>query len=157
MFPARRIVCPTDFSEASLQALAGAGDIALHNEAEVFLIHVIPVSLGTADRCMPITVPEYERFLQPQRRLEELAQSLAVKGVKVQVVLGRGDAASEIVRIAKEKAADVIVIATHGNTGWRHLAFGSVAEKVVRYACCAVLTIRAKPVSPEKAAGPSKP
>jgi nucleotide-binding universal stress UspA family protein len=57
-------------------------------------------------------------------------------------MLGRGDAASEIVRIAKEKGADLIVIATQGNTGWRHFAFGSVAEKVVRLATCPVLSIR---------------
>jgi nucleotide-binding universal stress UspA family protein len=156
MFPAKKIVCPTDFSDASLQALASATAIAAHNDAEVYLVHVIPVSLGTADRCMPITVPEYERFLQPQRRLEQIAEPLAAKGLKTQIVLGRGDAASEIVRIAKEKGADVIVIATHGNTGWRHFAFGSVTEKVVRLACCAVLTIRAKATTTEKAASSPK-
>jgi len=152
MFPAKKIVCPTDFSDGSLQALAAASAIAVHNEAEIFLVHVIPVSLGTADRCMPITVPEYERFLQPQRRLEKIAEPLAAKGLKTQIVIGRGDAATEIVRIAREKAADIIIIATHGNTGWRHLAFGSVTEKVVRLACCAVLTIRAKATTAEKAA-----
>ena len=47
-------------------------------------------------------------------------------------MIGAGDAASEIVRIASEQSADLIVIATHGLTGWRHLVFGSVAEKVIR-------------------------
>jgi nucleotide-binding universal stress UspA family protein len=154
MFPSKRIVCPTDFSEASLQALANATEIALHNQAEVYLVHVIPVSLTTADRCMPITMPEYQRFLKPQQRLQQIAESLLAKGLKTEIVTGRGDPATEIVRIAKEKGADMIVIATHGNTGWRHFAFGSVAEKVVRLACCPVLSIRAAAVagaaSPEK-------
>ena len=156
MFPAKKIVCPIDFSDGSLQALANAAAIAEHNEAEICLVHVIPVSLGTADRCMPITVPEYKRFLQPQHRLEQIAEPLKAKGLKTHIVIGGGDAASEIVRIAKEKAADLIVIATHGNTGWRRLAFGSVTEKVVRLACCAVLTIRAKATTAEKAASSPK-
>ena len=143
MFPSQRIVCPTDFSEASLQALANAADIALHNQAQIYLVHVIPVTLTTADRCMPITMPEYQRFLKPQERLQQIAESLQAKGLKAEIVTGRGDPATEIVRIAKEKGADMIVIATQGNTGWRHFAFGSVAEKVVRLASCPVLSIRA--------------
>jgi nucleotide-binding universal stress UspA family protein len=51
-------------------------------------------------------------------------------------------AAHEIVRLANEHAVDLIVIATHGETGWRRLVFGSVAEKVVRLAECPVLTIQ---------------
>jgi nucleotide-binding universal stress UspA family protein len=142
MFPAKTIVCPIDFSEASLQALANASDIAVHNGAEVYLIHVIPILLADAEPAAIMTLPEYEQFLQPQQRLKKAAETLLAKGLKVHTMLGRGDAASEIVRIAKEKGADLIVIATHGNTGWRHFAFGSVAEKVVRLATCPVLSIR---------------
>jgi nucleotide-binding universal stress UspA family protein len=142
MFPAKTILCPTDFSEASLQALANASDIAVHNGAEVYLIHVIPNLLANAEPAAAMTLPEYEQFLQPQQRLKQAAEPLIARGIKVQTVLGHGDAASEIVRIAKEKRADLIVIATHGNTGWRHFAFGSVAEKVVRLAFCPVLSIR---------------
>ena len=52
-----------------------------------------------------------------------------------------GDAAEEIVRLAKTEAANLIVIATHGLTGWRHLVFGSVAEKVIRLSDQPVLVI----------------
>jgi len=55
-----------------------------------------------------------------------------------------GDPAQEICQAAKEKGADLIVIATHGQTGWRRLVFGSVTEKVVRLAPCPVLTIPAQ-------------
>jgi universal stress protein A len=54
-----------------------------------------------------------------------------------------GDPAPEIVRLAEQEVVDLIVIATHGQSGWRHFVFGSVAEKVVRLAPCPVLTIRA--------------
>ena len=57
-------------------------------------------------------------------------------------MVGHGDVADEIVRIGEIEKADLIVIATHGTTGWRRFMFGSVAEKVVRLAKCPVLTIR---------------
>ena len=56
-----------------------------------------------------------------------------------------GEAAPEILRIAQQEHVDLIVIASHGLTGWRRLVFGSVAEKVVRQATCPVLTIMAPP------------
>jgi nucleotide-binding universal stress UspA family protein len=143
MFPAKRILCPVDFSEASVKTLSNAAEIALHNQAEMYLVHVLPVMLadgGASTVLMPL--PEYERLLQPHHRLEELAKPLLARGLKVETLITRGDPASEIVRVAKQKGADIIVIATLGKTGWRHLAFGSVAEKVVRTACCPVLSIR---------------
>ncbi len=66
-----------------------------------------------------------------------------VKFTTVRTIIGHGDAATEIVRIAEKEHADLIVISTHGMTGFRHLVFGSVAEKVVRLAKCPVLTTRA--------------
>ena len=143
MFPSKRILCPTDFSEAANQAFSNAADIALHNQAEIYLVHVLPGILadgGSSALVMPL--PEYERLLQPQERLEELAKPLRERGLKVHTVVARGDPATEIVKLAKQKAVDIIVIATQGRTGWRHLAFGSVAEKVVRTATCPVLSIR---------------
>jgi nucleotide-binding universal stress UspA family protein len=142
MFPAKKILCPTDFSTASVQAFSNAAEIALHNEAEIYLVHVLPVLMADAESTVLMQLRDYERILQPQQRLEELAKPLLAKGIKVQTLVTRGDPANEIVNIAKQKMVDLIVIATHGNTGWRRLAFGSVAEKVVRTATCPVLSIR---------------
>jgi nucleotide-binding universal stress UspA family protein len=142
MFPAKKILCPTDFSEAASQALSTAADVALHNQAEIYLIHVSRVLLLDADPAFVNQLREYEQFLKPQEQLERLAKPLLEKGLRTQIVIGHGDAAGEIVRIAEQKSADIIVIATHGKTGWRRLAFGSVAEKVVRTATCPVLVIR---------------
>jgi universal stress protein A len=63
------------------------------------------------------------------------------EGIRSRSVIATGDAADEIVRVANDEAADLIVIATHGLTGWRHLVFGSVAEKVIRHADCPVLVV----------------
>jgi nucleotide-binding universal stress UspA family protein len=65
------------------------------------------------------------------------------KELHVRQIVALGEAADEIIRISEETKADLVVIATHGQTGWRRLVFGSVAEKVVRLAPCPVLTIRA--------------
>jgi nucleotide-binding universal stress UspA family protein len=143
MFPAKKILCPIDFSEASIQAFANAVEIALHNQAEIYLLHVLPGLLadgGGSTVLLPL--PEYKGLLKPHQRLEELTKPLLAKGLNAQILITRGDPASEIVKAAKQKAVDIIVIATLGKTGWRHLAFGSVAEKVMRTATCPVLSIR---------------
>jgi nucleotide-binding universal stress UspA family protein len=69
---------------------------------------------------------------------KEISEELRIHAMVVQ-----GDAANEIVEIADRKSIDLVVIATHGKTGWRRAVFGSVAEKVVRLAGCPVLTIQA--------------
>jgi hypothetical protein len=69
-----------------------------------------------------------------QTKLGELSRELTTGNTTVRTVVGHGDAASEIVRIAEHEHADLIVIATHGMTGWRRVLFGSVAERVVRLA-----------------------
>jgi nucleotide-binding universal stress UspA family protein len=78
------------------------------------------------------------------QRLHELDHKLTAKGVKVRSEVGTAnDVGMEIIRLAEHDNVDLIVIATHGMTGWHRLAFGSVAEKVVRLAACPVLLLRA--------------
>ena len=147
MLPIRRIVCPTDFSPAAGRAVAEATQLGLQFQAELILVHVVPVLPAVpSDPNFTFEVPEYEQALHAdaERRLGGLAAEIAPKGLAVRTAVGHGDAGSEIVRIAAEEAADLIVIATHGTTGWRHAMFGSVAEKVVRLAHRPVLTIPAQ-------------
>ena len=146
MLPLRRILCPTDFSEPSSQAFSVAGELASQFGAEVRLVHVLSaVPALPPDPNYLFRVPEYEQALHAdaQRRLQKLAEEIGKRGVKARTVVGHGDAGSEIVRIAREEGVDLIVIATHGSTGLEHVLFGSVAERVVRLAHCAVLVVRA--------------
>jgi nucleotide-binding universal stress UspA family protein len=145
MLSIRKIVCPTDFSDAAGAAIQYASELATHFGAEIYLVNVVPVLPALpSDPNWVLQVPEYERLLHAdaEQQLRKVAASIETKGVRVQTGVGHGDAAAEIVRIAQERGADMIVIATHGNTGWRRLAFGSVVEKVVRLAQSPVLTIR---------------
>ncbi|HNV02843.1 MAG TPA: universal stress protein [Vicinamibacterales bacterium] len=146
MLPFKRIVCPVDFSPASQHAVSEAVAIAKVFQAEILLVHVLPVlPAAPSDPNFVFQVPEYERALRAdaERQLARLAAGVADEGIAARTAVGHGDAGSEIVRLAKEDVADLIVIATHGMTGWRHVMFGSVAEKVVRLAGRPVLTIPA--------------
>ncbi len=148
MLPVKKLLCPTDFSEPSREALKVAGEFASYFRAELLLIHIVPVLPAVpSDPNFVLKIPEYERLLHKDadERLGQLAGEMTAQSVRTQTMVGHGDAASEIVRIAETENADLIVIATHGTTGWRRFIFGSVAEKVVRLARCPVLTIRNAP------------
>jgi len=145
MLPFQKVLCPTDFSESSDAGIAAGLELATHFHATMHLVHVVPaLPAPSPDRDYTFRVPEYEAALHAtaHEKLEQLAGRLRGGGVSVEFTIGHGDAGREITRIAGECGADAIVIATHGETGWRHALFGSVAEKVVRHATCPVLTVR---------------
>ena len=151
MLPFRRILVTTDFSDTSLEALPIAVEMASHFDAELLLVHVLPMDAPTPWDIPPyadfglasLPLPEYEaQVRQEVERRMELVASKRAQGVKVRTVLRRGDAATEIDLLATAEKADLIVLATHGWTGWRHLVFGSVAERVLREATCPVLSVR---------------
>ncbi len=149
MLPFKKILCPTDFSEPAFAALKRAEELARHFDAELIVAHVIP------------TLPGPHSFPDPQAPLNFdvplFQQELAIKAeqmlkdlvshhkAETRDMVTTGDAAPEILRIAQQEHVDLIVIASHGLTGWRRLVYGSVAEKVVRQATCPVLTIAVPP------------
>jgi nucleotide-binding universal stress UspA family protein len=109
------------------------------------MVHVIPPAAPgiPADPTYAFAGPEgYEKALsaKTEEQLTVVKQALPER-ITSRNVIAIGDAADEIVRLANDESADLIVIATHGLTGWRHLIFGSVAEKVIRHADRPVLVI----------------
>ena len=151
MLPLKKLLCPTDFSEPSREALKVAVEFALHFGAQLSLVNVVPMLPVLArDPNYAFKVPEYEQMLNAdaEERLNELIGEVTTPLTNIRTILGHGDAASEIVRIAEKESVDMIVIATHGMTGWRRVVFGSVAERVVRLAKCPVLTNRVSQAEP---------
>jgi nucleotide-binding universal stress UspA family protein len=146
MLPIRTVLCPTDFSEPSYQAMQVGGELAGHFGAELYVVHVVGPMPVIASPPPPVAF----NILGYQKELEEAARDALLREVarripnevRVRQIVVTGLAADEIVRLAGETEVDVIVIATHGRTGIRRLIFGSVAERVVRHATCPVLTIR---------------
>jgi nucleotide-binding universal stress UspA family protein len=139
-----RILCPTDFSEASLEAFPYAIELARVFKAEILFIYVVPVlPPPPADFGFENEFIEFDSALRrdAEGRMNKLVSAQVPADIKFRLVLAQGDAAEEILRAADENHIELITIATHGVTGWRHLIFGSVAEKVVRLAKIPVLTV----------------
>ena len=151
MLPLKKLLCPTDFSEPAREALKVAVEFVLHFGAQLSLVNVVPMlPVLPRDPNYAFKVPQYEQMLNAdaEERLNELIKEVTTPITNIRTILGHGDAASEIIRIAEKENVDMIVIATHGMTGWRRAVFGSVAERVVRLAKCPVLTSRVSQVEP---------
>jgi universal stress protein A len=136
---ARKIVFPTDFSEASTNALAWATSLARDTGATLIIMHVEEPPMAYGGGELYYGVDGTDR--------EALRQSLAdVKPADPQVncthKLLVGDPAEAIVQTAESEKADLIVMGTHGRSGFTRLLMGSVAEAVVRKAKCPVLTVK---------------
>lgn len=146
MLPVKRILCPTDFSEPSYAAVKVGQEMAAHFGAELLLVHVvspIPV-IPVHDDPSGFNLPMYEKEMEASARksIQQLAEGRISQAIQYQSLVVHGDPAGRIVRIAEEETVDLIIIATHGLTGWRKFMFGSVTEKVIRMATCPVLSIR---------------
>jgi len=148
MLPFKKILCPIDFSEPSYEALKVASEMAQKFSAELTVIHVVP-DIPKATPPDP-SAQGTEAYLRYQRELESESKNLLRDAVrkyvaadlKVREIIETGDAAHIVSQIAEEEDADLVVVSTHGRTGWRRFVFGSVAERIVRYAQCPVLVIQ---------------
>jgi nucleotide-binding universal stress UspA family protein/archaellum component FlaC len=149
MLPFKKILCPTDFSESSYEAIKTAGEIAFHFGSELCVLHVVSpvpvVPVGAEPLAFNVSLYEQELETFSKKSLQEIINQIEWKNLKVRLIVLRGNAADEIVRTAEEENIDLIVIATRGRTGLDRLIFGSVAEKVVRLAECPVLTVTSRP------------
>jgi nucleotide-binding universal stress UspA family protein len=146
MMPPKTILSPIDFSSPSDGAVKVAADLATRLGSELLLVHVVPMIPRLPSASTIFHEAEYEQELHndAESRLRQVAAELSGAGLAVKTFVGTAnDAGMEILRIAEQNNADLIVIATHGMTGWHKLAFGSVTEKVVRMSTCPVLVLKA--------------
>jgi len=146
MIKFKRILFPTDFSPSAQHALDYAISVALEYESTIILAHVIEdISFNSSFTLSSFpTSLEYHHGMEEKAK-EELARVLSPqlkRQINVEEAVVRGRPFVEIIRVAKEKGADLIVMATHSQTGIRHSHLGSTAERVVRKAPCPVMVIR---------------
>ncbi len=140
----RRIGCAVDFSEPSRACLAAAADLATRLGAELIVLHVSEERAATGPAPIFAPPPVFTRVEKHEAELEAWvleAERLGVATVRSALVHGRPVVA--IARFAKEEHLDLLVVASHGHGGLRHLIVGSVTEEVVRTAPCPVLVVRA--------------
>jgi len=149
MFPFKTVLCPTDFSDCALAALGIANECALKFGTEIILLNVhrpipqLPTPrIDTPDISFDMSSYEARIVEEAHANLAQLAAATLDDSLTPRLEVRMGRPAKEILRFAEEEKVGAIFIATHGRTGLAHMVFGSVAEMVVRYAKCAVLTVR---------------
>jgi nucleotide-binding universal stress UspA family protein len=149
MIEIKNILVPTDFSDFSKYALNYAVAFAQTFKAKITLIHVTPErEMDSLRQVSTFFEPgQLERLLkqresEDQRQLDGFIPPELKKGIEVDTIHTVGIPFLDIIRTAREKKVDLIIIATHGRSGLSHMFFGSVAEQVVRKASCPVLSIR---------------
>lgn len=138
----QRILCPTDFSDYSVRALDCAIELARAFDSSLWIVHVLdpPVLFGaeltTSSLAGEVIKVQRERA---QLELERAAQQCHTERVRAVAQLEIGYPANVLIELSKQ--ADLVVIGTHGRSGFQHLVLGSVAERVVRMAKCPVLVV----------------
>jgi nucleotide-binding universal stress UspA family protein len=151
MLSLHRILHPTDFSPRSDYAFHLACDLARDHGADLVVMHVMPEPVFVLrNGVVTSDPPEYR--VQLEKKLRQIEPPDL--HTPVERVLVEGDPVREILRSARERRIDLIVMGTHGWTGLSRFLMGSVAENVVRMARCAVMTVK-MPLVPEPVAAPA--
>jgi nucleotide-binding universal stress UspA family protein len=144
----RRILHATDFSRASAAAFSHALALAGANRAKLFVANVIPFvgPVGVGGYVPATMYEDMEIALRRscEQRLERLLARARKTGVHAEGLLLRGVAHAEILRAARAKKADLLVLGTHGRTGVSRFLLGSVASRVIAASGCPVLTVRGR-------------
>jgi nucleotide-binding universal stress UspA family protein len=147
----QRILFPTDFSELSRTAENCACELAKQFGAELHVLHVLQdFFLSVPQTAAALLIPP--QVLQDvvnsaEAEIQKVPSPARAGELKVVRVVRIGSTYDAIVAYAQESNIDLIVIGTHGRTGLRHMLLGSVAERVVQHAKCAVLTVPSKILS----------
>lgn len=141
-FKITKIAVPVDFSDTSNVAVNHAVDIAKRFDAELVLIHVLETG-AYQGIFAPSTKTEFGELETAQQKLQEDSRELEQKtGLRVAHFVMSGRIYEEIVNLAKNQKADLIVMGTHGTSGWAEFFAGSNAFRVVTQCPCPVLTIQ---------------
>ena len=146
----KTILVPTDFSDGARDALRTAGELAVLCDATLVLLHVaeLPPVLDAGTMIRPegtgtaMTLQDFTR----EQALGWMASDCETAGLsstaRVKQVVEIGPAVATLLDVAKREKADLIVMGTHGRTGFAHLMLGSIAKRMVRKSPVPMLTVR---------------
>lgn len=138
----KKILVAVDFSPQARQALLAAAALAAESDASLAVAHVWQVPVMGAELPMPAQYIEDMRVAEEKQLAEWTAEAAKLAGKPVASVFELGVPWDTLVDVLRRDHYDLAVIGTHGRTGIKHVLLGSVAEKVVRHAPCAVLVVR---------------
>jgi nucleotide-binding universal stress UspA family protein len=142
-FSATKILLPIDFSASSEAGLEAATGLAKQFHARVHLVHIIPESPDfNGSDFFPETAVLQERTETIEQKLDTCKEQLERQGVRTTVSIETGnDIVGNLMLVLKREEADLIVISTHGLSGWRPVILGSIAEQVIKLANCTLLLL----------------
>lgn len=150
MVTLRKVLVTTDLSEYSLAALEYASTLSLLYSARLFVLHVEDI---VPPPMYAVHIPDFEGeqfqqqvFQQAHRDLEAFARLRISPDLNATLVVRVGKTVDEIIRFVEQEGIDIIVMATHGRTGLKHVLMGSVAERVVRTSPVPVLSVKPRPI-----------
>jgi nucleotide-binding universal stress UspA family protein len=148
----RHVLLPLDGSETAEIALADAATVAASNGARLTLLYVVPPALAEMYGAATIADDEPEGLRRDAAHgyLDSVRAKLEATSIEAHTAVVVGDAAEAILAYASEHGVDLVVMATHGRSGWRRWVLGSVAERVVRAATEPVLLVRVPPAGGER-------
>lgn len=143
-FSLKHILVPVDFSQCSLKALRYAVAYARQFKAAITLLYVVQQYYLPGDFTGGLDYAALEKEIEANsaRELESIGLKHVGKQAPWKALLRMGRPVDQIARVADELNVDLIILATHGHTGIKHVVLGSTAENVVRHAPCPVLTVR---------------
>ncbi len=139
----RNVLLATDFSRCSERALRYALSIAQRHSSKLYLFHAVPATRGHIDDTYDSAWNEAGSWHTHLRKQEEL------HGVEEEMIVSKGDTWETMASFIQDKSIDLVVVGTHGRTGFRKLVLGSVAETIFRHARCPVLTVGPKVRRPQ--------
>lgn len=143
----KKIIVPIDFSEYSDYALETAAILAKKNNAEILALHMLEMSDVMLTRGDTDTQMETVFFLKlAEKRFNEFLEKDYLKGVQITPIVKHFRVFSEVSEVAEEHSADLIVMGSHGSSGFKEFFIGSNTEKVVRHSDVPVLVIKHNPI-----------
>lgn len=147
MFNFDRILVPTDFSEYSDESLKRALDLAEACDATIYLAYVIPEAPDLF-KLSQYYVKEKNKIRREMDKevanffTEQVAKFENAGKVKIETVVLNGHISNSVLKYQKKIKADMLVIATQGETAFEEFVFGSTSRRIIRYATCSVLVVR---------------
>jgi len=148
----RRILVPVDFSDSSREALRVAIQLARRFGSRLAVLHVTRHNRPDSRIAAALAGTIFETRRAGQAALTEFIKSERLSDIRPKRMVVDGAPFDQIAEVAKAWKADLVVIATHGYTGLKHVLLGSTAERVVRHVTCPVLVVRSREYLGRKAA-----
>ncbi|MFQ5667014.1 MAG: universal stress protein [Candidatus Binatia bacterium] len=138
----KAILCPTDFSPESYQALEYGVRFARISQGTILIAHILHNPASQEFQPDGYVLSFDQAKVRAQSALEDVRANRVGADTKCELLVDIGDPYDRLMAVAKERQVDLIVTSTHGRTGLKHLVLGSVAEKLIRHAPCPVFVVR---------------